>query len=294
MYCNSVGLTLPYKEYINLFVFGDLQLGASGFDTKLWQSFKEEFKSTPHAYALGLGDYSDWVRPTIRERLANATSGDISVREQLDSMVQKSIREISDKLDFLYGKIIGLHSGHHDYEFLNGINTTQNLCEIFKTTYLGFQAYTVLKLLDPRSKKQEARAIKILSTHGQGNAAFTSSDMRNLESKMAPFWFAHIYLRGHSSKLGSLPLVYKDVTVKGRIQVIETTRWLINCGGFMEGYTDGKASYVEFKQLPPAARGYVIVRIRRKQIYESITNGKKKYHWAIEIEPTLRSHSISY
>src|SRR3990167_7171836 len=40
-----------------IFLFGDLQWGAKGFDEDAWAQFKDEFLTTPNAVAIGLGDY---------------------------------------------------------------------------------------------------------------------------------------------------------------------------------------------------------------------------------------------
>ena len=279
----AVAYTMPVKGVspVYLFAFGDLQFGTKGFDEELWEKFKSEFKSTPNAYALGLGDYSDFIRPTIRKEMLSALAGDQSAKEELDSLVHAQTRKISEKLDFLAGKIVGLHTGHHTWEFSSGMNSDQLLCQYLRCQYLGFAAYTVLKLADKRSYESGGRAIKIWSTHGSGNALFPSTDLRNLEAKIAPYWNADIYLRGHSSKLIMEPVEYYDVTVRGKPQVVKRKKWLINCGGFSNGYVDGFSSYVEKSNMPPAARGYAVIKIRLYQQDRKI--------WNYEIQPTLCS-----
>ena len=52
---------------MTLFLFGDIQYdNQNGFAKEAWEQFKSDFKKTPNAWALGLGDYNDFVRPTIQ------------------------------------------------------------------------------------------------------------------------------------------------------------------------------------------------------------------------------------
>ena len=134
-------------------------------------------------------------------------------------------------------------------------------------------------------KHKRATAIKILSTHGSVSSTFPSTDLRNLEAKIAPGWYADIYFRGHSSKLGMVPMPFNDVTTRGEPKVISKTKWLVNVGGFMGDYAMGDESYVERNNLPPVARGWAIVKFRTKQESE----GGKFHSWNVEIQPLLRS-----
>ena len=65
-------LSLEWRKPVSVFFFGDLQSGVDGFSEEAWEKFKSEFKSTPNSWAIGLGDYGDWLRPTMRARLYGA------------------------------------------------------------------------------------------------------------------------------------------------------------------------------------------------------------------------------
>jgi len=267
-----------------------MQFGASGFDEKLWERFKKEFISTPHAYAIGLGDYTDIFRPKLQVKIESAFAGDMSAREQMDGLVEREIRQLASKMDFLQGKILGMTSGHHQYEFLNGTNSTQKLCERLRAPYLGFAAYILLKLL--YKKDNSALNVKIWLTHGSGGSVFSSTDLRNLEAKIAPYWNADIYLRGHSAKLEMAPITLYDITPQAEHKIVQRTKWIINCGGFMEGYVEGKETYVEQKNMPPAARGWAVMALTIRQ--KGRMEKKKELRWFnLEVEPRLVSPSPS-
>jgi hypothetical protein len=166
---------------------------------------------------------------------------------------------MGEKMSFLKNRCIGLHSGHHEWEYKNGTNSSQKLCEILNSQYLGWAAYTVVRVSPPKTKtckKGSTISIKIFSTHGDGGSAFSSGDMANLEKRIAPYWISDLYLRGHSSKGELAPLELNDVTLKGTPRIIKKTRWIVNCPGMMSGYEMNKTGYVELRSLPPASLGY--------------------------------------
>jgi hypothetical protein len=282
-------ITLPHSSSIRIFVFGDSQIGAKGFDENMWSAFEREFKSTKNAYAIGLGDYSDFLRPTMRSKITGALSGDRSAQEELDEIVRESTKTLIKRMSFLKGHIIGLHSGHHEWEFLDGTNTTQQICQGLGATYLYWTAYTVLKFQSGKKGVSSTSAMKIFSTHGSGGGSFSSSDLGNLEKKIAPYWVADLYLRGHSSKLEMIPIELNDVTLKGPIpRMVKKTRWAVNVGGFMAGYVNGPASYVERNSMPPACLGWAHIDVK----FGNKVSADGKRLTGISIQPTLRSPNL--
>ena len=266
-------ISLQHGGVATLFIFGDTQFGSDGFDNEMWQEFAHQFKTTKNAYGIGLGDASDFLRPSMRARIVGSLSSDLSAREELDKIVRESVDKIYDKMSFMKDRIVGLHSGHHEWDFADGTNTTQTLCQKFNTIYLHWCAYTVLRLCTPSSAS--TYSMKIFSTHGSGGGQFSSSDLGNLERRIAPYWVADLYLRGHSSKLEMIPIELNDVTLRGpEPRLIKKTRWLVNCGGFMSGYVDKKTTYIEKNNMPPACLGWAKCEIRFSSSLGNI-DGKK-------------------
>jgi hypothetical protein len=288
MRLNEKTIVLPHSGTATLFVFGDMQYGAEGFDEGMWADFERDFKSTPNAYAIGLGDYSDFSRWTTRHKMSDALSGDRSVWSQLDKMVHTAVDGLSDKLSFMKGRLIGLHSGHHEWEFESGMTTTKILCHKLGAPWLDWTSYTVLKVRTPNPKSGSS-AIKIWSTHGSGGSSFSSGDLGNLEKKIAPYWVADLYLRGHSSKLEMIPMELNDVTVRHGLRLVKRTRWLVNCGGFMSGYPMDSSSYVERNALPPACLGYAKCEIKYANYTNDLDGGKLA---GVRIQPTLCSPNV--
>lgn len=265
MYFAEKRIAINKGSKATLFVFGDTQLGSVGYKKDMFNAFKEDFLSTPNAYGLGLGDYGDFLRPSMRAKIGEAIYQDDSARIQLDDIVRGHIKELGNELSFMKGKLVGLNSGHHEWDFKDGTNSTQQLCNQLNTTYLGWSSYTVLKISGPskikNGKDGSTIALKIYSTHGDGGSAYNSGDLAHLEKRIAPYWVADLYFRGHSSHGELAPLELNDITVRGEPRLIKKTRWIVNCPGMMCGYTDGLAGYVERKNMPPASLGYIKVEL---------------------------------
>jgi hypothetical protein len=290
MHIHETRIVLPHSGKATLFVFGDMQFGTKEFDEDMWAEFENDFRSTKHAYAIGLGDYDDFVRWTVRKPLIEAMHGDDSVRARFDSMVMKGVDTLYEKMKFMKGRIIGMHGGHHEWDFQSGVSSTQMLCQRLGSPYLAWTAYTLLKF-ETMNKKSGTSALKIWSTHGAGGSMFSSGDLANLERKIAPYWIADLYLRGHSSKLEMTPIELNDITVRsnGVPRLIKKTRWLVNVGGFMKGYGDGEASYVERCNMPPACLGWAKVGIEFSTLAVKCIDGKATT--GLRIQPVLCSPS---
>ncbi len=263
------------SETINIFVFGDIQEHSSGFSEEYFQAFKSDFLSTKNAYAIGLGDYGDFVRPSLMKRINTIMDPvqDRDYRNQLDKMVDADLRRLCDKFSFLKGRTLGITSGHHEWAFLSGDTSTQRLAKYLGADFLGWTSYLVLKVryfknqseLKNRKSvniKSSSFAVKFYCTHGSGGGLYNHSDLSNLERKIAPYWIADVYLRGHSSKGELAPIELNDVSLSGDCKIIKKTRWLVNCPGMMNGYIDGDTSYVEMNNMPPASLGYSRVEIK--------------------------------
>jgi hypothetical protein len=290
MRLNEMRLPLQRGGKATLFIFSDMQWGTEGFSEEMWNEFEGDFRSTKNAYAIGLGDYDDWVRWTVRRPMTDSTAGDGSVRKRLDKMVMTGVDELARKMSFMKGRLVGLHSGHHEWDFATGANSTEILCQKLDATYLGWLAYSVIKV---GSCKPNAAAysFKIFSTHGSGGAMFSSADLGNLEKKIAPYWIADLYLRGHSSKLEMIPMELNDVTVNGpEPKLIKRTRWLVNCGGFMAGYVVGEDSYVERNNMPPAAQGYAKCEI---QLTNHLKDAMGHDMTGVRLQPMLVSPNVT-
>jgi len=246
---------------INIRPFGDLQKGSEGFRKDLWNKWKKEALADKTAYFIGMGDYSDNFRTTVDKKIVATISDDSSAWSQFDELMMREMQDLAEELMPFKDRIIGLHCGHHHHKLMNSSCTCQYLCQLLKVRHLGFLA--MIQFVFDRGG--QSYNIDIFSTHGCGGSSKMSPDISMMENKIVPFWDADLYLRGHSTKAWvteSLPL--NRLVWDGKNQMLRIKRkkrLMVNTGGFMEGYTEGKQSYVERTNLPPCSLGWSVVNI---------------------------------
>lgn len=253
----NVELVTSHKAPLTIFVFGDLNAEENDpeFDDDVWQQFVDDFKSTPNARAVGLGDYGDWLRPTMRAKIQGALSGDSSARHMVDDMVRAGQEKLLKRLQFMKGKLLGLHDGHHQWEFADGTNSTQRLCAALKTPYLGWIASTRVSL-DLYGSTNSCWTL--VTTHGTGNSATPTADAGGFERTIVSSMVADAYARGHGCKSVSwLPFERFVVRRRGPAGVERQVPRAMIIGGFKKGYTNGwTTSYVEKAGMKSQARSY--------------------------------------
>jgi len=255
-----------FKSRATIFLFGDLQMGANGFRDDLWQNMKKRFLHNPNSFALGLGDYSDFARMTDRDALQSVLNRNQSLRQQQDDMVMDKVIKISEMLSFMKGRILGLHLGHHDWEFISGGNMTTRLCEILKCAYMGFEAMWILKLNHGKpTSKNHSNNLKIYSTHGSANGRNQTAPMNQLAANIVPYWpNCAMYITAHACRGGSLPIPHNDLIDSAEAPIpVKSTRYIIQNSGFMEGRPIDEDSYVGRKNMPDVSLGWTEIDIIR-------------------------------
>ena len=161
---------------------------------------------------------------------------------------------------------MGLLEGHHFHTYASGMTSTMELCQMLGVPYLGRMAY--IRLVFQAGAKQgrpdpaHRWAMKIHAQHGDGGAAMIGPDIANLERKTVPYRDADLFLRGHSTKKWAAPFEYQDMNNYGAPKIIRREKWMVNTGGFMSGYIEGRETYVSNMNMPPARLGYVTVHVR--------------------------------
>ena len=222
-----------------IFFWGDEQEGSEGFDPKgeAWQAFKADWKRSKNPYAIGMGDYSDWLRPTMRDSLGASLIKDFSAKRQLDNMVRDNLEKTAERLEFMKGRIIGMHEGHHDYEMLGGITSTMILAESLKTINLGWVAGTRLNLTIPNHGS--AYAFTIASTHGNASGRETGAVANSMQQSMKDF-VCDLKVAGHACRSANwTPHNYRIIKRRGSAGMVEISPRHLLVGGFCNSYTNG-------------------------------------------------------
>ncbi len=261
-----VPAALSYRDGVTLFCFGDLQSDAPGFDRAAWEEFKDRFKSTPNAYGLGLGDYGDFVRPSQRARILAALAHDDSTHAQVDDQVRRVQDKLLDEMQFLEGRLVGLHTGHHVWTFRDGSNSDMRIASALKAKYLGWVASTRLSLGRP-TDKVNTFSYTVVSTHGSGSSRKIGGTVNWLEGNIAQSFICDHVVMGHACKSATAVAPERQIVRRHGPAGLEqqVTRCTL-VGGFHRGYTDGwETSYVERAGFSPQPVMWGVIRIKLVQ-----------------------------
>src|SRR3990167_734659 len=264
MVCLDIPVSIRFGKPVYIYSFGDMQFGAVGFCKEAWQEFQHESQQTENAYFVGVGDYGNFLRQSISMKIKESMQKDPAASLEFDDVVAPHYEKIGLMMEFMKGKILWLHDGHHNWKFQDGTTATQRLCRDLKTNYGEWMAYNTLHF--KMKSRTSVNCIDILSMHGTGNAQMASTDARWLESRMWPGWDADIYVRGHSTKLSALE-VSKNYRKHRGTGFYSKSAHLLNCGGFCNGYTNGNGtSYVEMAGFLPSPLGWCVAKLEIKQL----------------------------
>lgn len=261
-----------------LWIAGDKQMGSSGYVAEAWQDFRTAFKRSRRTKAfLGLGDYCDWLRPSLRPILKGALGKDDSARRMLDKAILKQHDEAIDDMEFLKGYCLGLHEGHHNWTTLDGINLDQRMSTALGSRFLGFAATSRLVLRPIYATRRGGipgngsnHVVTMMTTHGNANGRKVAGALSWAENNLASAFHADIYIVGHGCKSGnSAPFERNEIKRIGAPGLRRTVPRILAVGGFCRGWTDGWTSdYVEQAGMSPQALGYAKITfrlVRRKE-----------------------------
>ena len=250
---------------LEIYFFGDAQIGSTGHVPEAWQQFRNEFKrSKKTKLAIGLGDYGDFLRPSLRPLLKGALGKDDSARRMLDKSILKAHDEIIDAHEFLKGYLIGVHEGHHNWTTLDGINLDQRLASALKTRFLGFAAgiRVVMRGVYRGKANTHGYVVTIFSTHGNANGRKVPGALSWVENNITNSRIYDIYVVGHGCKSGNdAPFERMECKRIGPPGEKRSIPRIMAVGGFCRGWTNGwESDYVEKAGMSPQPLGWGIAR----------------------------------
>jgi len=254
-------LAMPnWEDGVDVFIWGDEQEGSEAYRADAFAAFKADWKRSKNPYAIGIGDYRDFMRPSMGERIDSVLVRDKSLKKQLDDLVRPGVEKTAARLEFMKGRILGMHEGHHDYEFSSGMNGTQMLAEALKTTNLGWMASHRLSIDFPEKNntddKNRSYSVTGATSHGNASGRNTTSVAQSMEQSMKDL-VCNFKVQGHACRSASWsPHPYRTVRRNGPPGVNTLVCEHLLVGGFCDSYTDGWIS-------KPIEEG---VGERRKQI----------------------------
>jgi len=253
---------------------GDFQLGSPGTDLR---HIREHVKwGVDHGvFFLGMGDYTDFLSPSNRRYLKNSGLYD-TAQDIIETIGHQHVDTLLEILAPTKGMWLGIHEGHHLFEFGDGSTTDTILAKELDAPFLGTAATTRLSFRDDAKHLVDCL---IWSHHGEGSGA---TDPVQRLKKVAPgFPQIDIFIQGHNTKLGSEAMsqiwYYGG---PGKLKMRSKKQLFVAAGGFMTGYTEnsmfaGRAagSYVERGMMRPSAIGapIIIVEPRYRPDYNDLS-----------------------
>ncbi len=139
------------------------------------------------AYFVGMGDYTDFLSPSNRQKLKSA-----GLYETAEAVLEEKAVELMNEVfeEFLkptVGRWLGLVEGHHLYQG-PGWTTDEKLAGLLKTQFLGTSAYIKIPVAD----------LVIYVHHGVGAGSLPGVGLNKLYHIQGTLQGADVYLMGHN------------------------------------------------------------------------------------------------
>ena len=261
---------LPWKPVL-IMPIGDIQLGSPGCDIKRLRAHVQ-WGVEHEVFFIGTGDYTDFLSPSNRRYLMNAGLYD-TANDLIERWHREHMEQLKEILAPTKGMWMGLHEGHHYYEYGDGTTCDTELARFLEAPFLGTCAVTRLTF-----QSEERHTVECLtwSHHGEGGGM----DPLNRLLKVAPgFPQVDIFIQGHNTQIDARPKDNIWFYGTDRLKMRNKTQMFVACGGFMQGYNAGSryagraaGSYVEHGMMRPSAIGGPVLTVtpRHRQDYNEI------------------------
>ena len=241
-------IELPYAKTIRLVPFGDWHLGNINCQKDKIDEFVDWIAKEKDVYWIGMGDYADNIAPLMEEKRYNVLERDPEF-PTIDSQyewIEKRMAKISKKC-------LGLHTGNHDFSFMQtkgGHDYVPDICKRYDLRYLGWNTFMYVDVADKM-------AFTICSTHGSSSARYAGTKLNSLMTWARDFE-ADIYLYAHTHMATTLRTIQHWSNGE---HLFESKKVYCLTGGFLKGYQEGTTSYIERKNLSPLKIGVVKISI---------------------------------
>lgn len=253
-----------------LIPYGDIHRFAPLCDVDKWLEFCKEYSTKKDTLFLGMGDYDDLASMSERKALNSCDLHEATL-DTFDRIYAERCEKLAKELSFMKGKLVGLLEGNHYGVFMNGMTTTQKLCELLNCKYLGCSAFIRLSFI----LGGKASSIDIWANHGTAASRTLGSSISSVE-KMEQVAEADIYLSGHDHrKYAALKAKLRLGTGNGGIRLNQRQILLGRTGSFLKGYVEGEPSYIARRALPPTDLGVIEIELK---MHRKRVNGGEDFH----------------
>lgn len=225
----------------------------------------ETMKTKPNAWTILMGDSFDEARSHYRTHIRSYRQDENS-QLQLDEWQRKEVVELAKILEPIKKQIAGVILGNHYWEYNDGTNSEQYLCQILGIPYLGPAGLIRVEYSDTRG---DIRATQVVFAHHAGGSRGSRTlggDVNSL-TKMEQTVIADIYVLSHTHRRYGFKESKLAVSTKGAPRLRERTTVLVRSGAFLKGYKEDTPtvnaphfpSYAEKEAYRPTDLGWVEV-----------------------------------
>ena len=258
-------VVLPW-EPLKIMPIGDIQYaGGAQYDPADMARLKRhvEWGVENDCWFIGMGDYIDFARPSVRRRL-KAEDDDVT-EVILDRAATAFEDDVLRILRPTKGRWLTLVEGHHFYQHLDGTTTGQRFARELGCRYGG--DCVMLRLTFRRAHDAGSVNTKIFVHHGHGGGATLAGPIAKYE-RFAAHNSAQVFFIGHHHRVMVVPFDSLDITDKAEPVLYHHTRAIVLTGSFLRGYMQEskhgdrpQGTYVEKMMLPPVALGGPLITL---------------------------------
>lgn len=225
----------------------------------------EAMKNTPNAWTILMGDSCDSARSHYRTHIRNYREDENS-QLQLDEWQRREVAELAKVLEPIKKKIAGVILGNHYWEYNDGTNSEQYLCQLLGTPYLGPAGVIRVEYTGTGGKIVATQVVFAHHAGGSRGGRTLGGDVNSL-TKQEQTIEADIYVLSHTHRRYGVKESKLTVTSKGTPRLREKTTVLIRSGAFLKGYKEDTPtvnaphfpSYAEAQAYRPTDLGWVTV-----------------------------------
>lgn len=265
---NLFNWNLRGKPPLHIFFFGDTHDDARASVDDHIEDIRKRSAKLPYESCLfiGMGDYGDFASTSERKSIRHSGLHDTTI-DKLDEVADRDLKNRVKQLDFMRGRLIGLHNGNHDWAYQDGSHASERLASALGCRHLGYSAYTHVKIASIRPHTDSY--VSLFTSHGKSGGRLLGAPWNSLEQMSRIFHDAEIFAMGHDHSLGGIPdtRLYVEMNTKtGELVLKEKKRLFIRTGSALRGYESGKKSYISKALYKPCSLGFPVAIVEWKRV----------------------------
>jgi len=237
------------KKVVNkeakLIPLGDIHLGDSCCDLKLFEGTLEYIKKCKNCLVVGMGDY-----------LNCATKSSVSDSYVSRKPPQQEYEEMLEYLTPIKDKLVGLLMGNHEQRIQreSGVNLVKTMCAELGIPYLGWGFFMKVKVGTHQDHRKNKNYV-FYATHGSSGSWTPEGKIRSVR-RLSESFDADVYLMGHVHDV-AVQSDERFFVDKRRRFVARKKTYYVLTGHFMN-YQD---SYAEMKAMKPSKKGVPKIKL---------------------------------